>query len=1056
MRRSFRANLSSLRTRLILLVLIAVIPAFLWILISAAGVRREEIRDAERRAMRVAVLAAEEHQICVEGARQLLQTIARTNVVRRGDPDACAAFLATLLKQAALGKRGEVFENIGVVDAEGGLRASAAPLEPAAHPQTADQSWFQRVLRTKDFVVGECRRLLRPERRILPAAYPIHEESGDVVGVAFVLLNLGKLDALVARAQLSAESVILVVDAQGLVVARHPESAQFPGRIRPAEWDAGAFRARDPDGTARRYGTHPVWAAPGAPAAFILVGIPEAEIALNADAGLWRNLAGLAVATFLAMAGAWGFSNVFILRRVRTLVNVTRRLTAGDLSARTGVAGEGGELEQLSRAFDQMAESLELREKALKSSEHRLARQNRVLADLMAGGLLEGQDLAATFRRVTEAVADTMEVERVGVWLYAPERDRIRGVDLYERGQNRHSSGKELWAADYPAYFHELETARVIAAHDARTDPRTRELTPNYLVPSDIASMLAVPLRKGGRMMGVLCQEHVGSIRRWESEEQAFVGSMADQIALAMEASERRRTEEELRRSEENYRLLIANMPDVLWTADEQGRIVFISPNVERILGFAPEEIYARGDLLRFGRVHPEDVQRAKEAYLALFAGSGRYDVEYRVQRGDRKWVWLQDRAVATFEKEGALYASGLFSDVTEKRQLEDQFRQSQKMEAVGRLAGGVAHDFNNILTVINGYSEILLTRIPADDPLRAPVDQIRHAGHRAALLTRQLLSLSRKHVVQPELIDLNAVVAQSEGMFRRLIGEDIRLETKLSEGLGMATADPGLIEQILLNLVVNSRDAMPDGGTIVIETANRELDEAYARMKVDVRPGPYVMLSVNDTGHGMDAEVQAHLFEPFFTTKEKGKGTGLGLLTVYGIVNQCGGHISVASEVGKGTTFRIYLPKTGEAAPKKEAPRRRTASPRGSETILLAEDEETVRALAGDILRANGYRVLEASDGVEALRVFEQEREKVRLMVTDVVMPRMSGPELARQAEKIRPDVRVLFMSGYTGRAMEDENLVGRGKDFLQKPFTASAFLDKVRELLDGGTSAA
>jgi two-component system, cell cycle sensor histidine kinase and response regulator CckA len=387
---------------------------------------------------------------------------------------------------------------------------------------------------------------------------------------------------------------------------------------------------------------------------------------------------------------------------------------------------------------------------------------------------------------------------------------------------------------------------------------------------------------------------------------------------------------------------------------------------------------------------------------------------------------------------EGALLAS------------EEQLRQSQKLEAVGQLAGGVAHDFNNLLTVINGYCDLLLRGFERGSPPRLKVEEIRKAGERAASLTRQLLAFSRKQVLQPKLLKLNSIVSDIDKMLRRLIGEDIDLLTVLEPSLGHIKADPGQVEQVILNLAVNARDAMPQGGKLTIETSNVHLDEEYARKHTSIRPGHFVMLAVSDNGTGMDATTQAHLFEPFFTTKPQGKGTGLGLSTVYGIVKQSDGNIWVYSERGLGTTFKVYLPRVDEVAKVETASGPLGELPRGRETVLLTEDEEPVRRLTRVILEMNGYQVLEAASGDEALILYEAHTGEVDLILTDVVMPRMSGRELAQQLEILSPGIKVLYLSGYTDDAIVRHGLLDQKMAFLQKPFTPDGLLRKVRAVLD------
>lgn len=385
----------------------------------------------------------------------------------------------------------------------------------------------------------------------------------------------------------------------------------------------------------------------------------------------------------------------------------------------------------------------------------------------------------------------------------------------------------------------------------------------------------------------------------------------------------------------------------------------------------------------------------------------------------------------------------------------EEQLRQSQKMEAVGQLAGGVAHDFNNLLTAITGYSELTLRDLDDNSPFRAKITEIRKAGERAASLTRQLLAFSRKQILQPKVLDLNAVIPEMDKMLRRLIGEDIALETVLDSSLGQVKADPGQIEQIIMNLCINARDAMPHGGRLTIETSNVDLEQAYSNQQVVLRPGHYVMMSVSDNGCGMTADTQARIFEPFFTTKELGKGTGLGLSTVYGIVKQSEGSIWVYSEVGSGTTFKIFLPRVDEVALSENLRQKSRSAPGGSETVLLVEDEDIVRALSTEILERCGYRVVTAADGQEGLRVCKEFEGRIDLMITDVVMPHMSGRELAEHLARLRPDTRVLYMSGFTDDAIVRHGVLDEGVSFIQKPFSPDSLAIKAREVLDRSSNA-
>jgi two-component system, cell cycle sensor histidine kinase and response regulator CckA len=502
--------------------------------------------------------------------------------------------------------------------------------------------------------------------------------------------------------------------------------------------------------------------------------------------------------------------------------------------------------------------------------------------------------------------------------------------------------------------------------------------------------------------------------------------------------------------SELRFRLLVRNAVHGILHTMRDGTIAEANPALAAMLGLASESDLLNRNILEFYQ-DPADRDRA----LAGLQESGRIaPVEVRWKRCDGSVFWVRLSGRALEQDDGSVAGfEVLAEDVTEHRTLEGQFRQAQKMEALGRLAGGVAHDFNNLLTAMIGYAEILRDELDRDDPRRAQVEEICRAAERGSTLTRQLLTFSRKPVGTPQTLDLNAVVRGFERMLRRLIGEHIELATTTGEGLGFVRANPGQIEQVLMNLAINGRDAMPAGGRLTIETADVDLSPAYSRSHASVEPGPYVMLAVSDTGCGMSAEVKARLFEPFFTTKESGKGSGLGLATVYGIVRQSGGHVFVYSEPDKGSTFKIYLPRVEQdRAAGREAAASRPIS-QGTETILLVEDDATVRTLARDLLQGHGYRVLLANHGREGFAVANACDGPIHLVVTDVVMPEMSGPDMVRHLWWTRPKLRVLYMSGYTDQTAMQMGLQEPWTSFLQKPFTPEGLASAVRRALDGPT---
>jgi len=509
-----------------------------------------------------------------------------------------------------------------------------------------------------------------------------------------------------------------------------------------------------------------------------------------------------------------------------------------------------------------------------------------------------------------------------------------------------------------------------------------------------------------------------------------------------------RAAQEGLRRSEMNFRSLVTNAPYGICRCDSTGQVMDANPALLAMLGYSLTE-----DLVgkHLGGLYADthhwfelaDHLRAATPFNGLIAEWKRKDGMSTVVRVSGRAVSDGDHGTA-FE----LFAE----DVTERRALEQQLRQSQKMEAVGRLAGGIAHDFNNLLMVISGYSEFLLDRLGPDPTLRGPAQEIAGASQRASSLTRQLLAFSRKQMLAPKILDLNEVVTENLKMLTRVIGEDIDLVMVPAPELGAVRADAGQIDQVIMNLAVNARDAMPSGGKLTIETSNISLDEDYARYHAPLRPGDYVILSISDTGLGMDSDTQSHIFEPFFTTKGT-KGTGLGLSTVYGIVKQSGGYIWVFSEPGKGTTFKIYLPRVAERAESiaqvvswEEA----DATEPGTETILLAEDEANLRYLARQFLEKQGYKVIEAADGSAAMQIAVAHEGVIHLLLTDVIMPGMNGRELAQRISEIRPQTRVLYMSGYTENVIGHNGTLDAGVRLLQKPFTLRDLKSKVREVLD------
>jgi hypothetical protein len=518
--------------------------------------------------------------------------------------------------------------------------------------------------------------------------------------------------------------------------------------------------------------------------------------------------------------------------------------------------------------------------------------------------------------------------------------------------------------------------------------------------------------------------------------------------------TESRRTEEKLRESEQRLRIVFSQSPLGIALVGADGRPVLTNAALQQMLGYTGEELN-RMPFTEF--THPDDCVTDQELYRQLIQGTRKsYQIEKRYLRKDGQMVWARlSVSLARAAAGRDVFAIGMVEDITERRQLEAQFIEAQKMDVIGQLASGVAHDFNNILAVIMGYSDLLVAQLGGDSPLRNYAEEIRHASSRAARLTQQLLVFSRKQLVQPVVLDLNVVVRDLEKMLRRLIDEHIEMTLVPEKQIGRIKADSGYIGQVLMNLVINARDAMPEGGKLTIATSNVTLDESHARAHKNARPGDYVMLSVNDTGTGMTEEVKAHLFEAFFTTKPLGKGTGLGLATCRTIVEQCVGHISFTSEIGKGTTFRIYFPRVDEPLDTDTQIIKAGPLPHGTETLLVVEDDPSVRHLARSVLGAQGYTVLSAANGQDALRVVHEHVEPIRLVVTDVIMPLMGGKAMAEWLKATYPDLKILFTSGYTDDAIAHHGVLEADIQFLAKPYTPAALVCKVRAMLDNETDS-
>jgi PAS domain S-box-containing protein len=666
----------------------------------------------------------------------------------------------------------------------------------------------------------------------------------------------------------------------------------------------------------------------------------------------------------------------------------------------------------------------------------RMESERQVISDVVHA-LNQTSNLDQLLSGIHDALKRIVSAENCFVALHDPEHDTFEFpffADEFDTVPPAQRVGRSC-----TAYVFRTGRAMLIPQSDF---DRLAALGEVELVGSPSPAWLGVPLKTPTATIGVLVVQHYQNENAYDVRDLEFLDSVGGHIALAIE---RRRAEEELRKSESILRLLFERNPMPTWL-HEADTLKFLRVNdaAVHLYGYSHEEF----ENMTILGIRPAAEREKTVAHLRQIE-----------ENGEDHGFWLhQAKNGKTFEVEiisHALVYAGkrvrlvVAQDISERRNLELQLRQAQKMEAIGRLAGGVAHDFNNLLMVIKGHTELLLNVLPPSDHVAHKIEQIDRSADRAAALTRQLLAFSRMQVLQPQVINLNSIVEEMGKLLPRLIGEDIELVIRADQELGAIRADASQMEQIIMNLAVNSRDAMPNGGKLIIETRNADLDQTYTASHPLMKPGAYIQLTVSDTGCGMDAETQSHIFEPFFTTKEKGKGTGLGLATVYGIVKQSGGFIWVYSELGKGTSFKLYVPRVDQAEERSGVSKPMTEVPTGTETVLLTEDEQDVREIAKEFLESGGYKVVEANDAAEAVQLARQHSGAIDLLVTDMVMPGMTGQELAVQLQREYPGLCIVFMSGYSEHAATEMANADPTVRFLSKPFSRGALLRMVREIL-------
>ena len=668
---------------------------------------------------------------------------------------------------------------------------------------------------------------------------------------------------------------------------------------------------------------------------------------------------------------------------------------------------------------------------------HRMEAERQVISEVVHA-LNQTANLDELLAGIHQALKKVVSAENCFVALHDAAADTFTfpffadQVDVAPPPQRvGHSCTAYVFRRGRPMLIPQSEFDRLVAAGEVE------------LVGAPAPAWLGVPLKTPTATIGVLVVQHYQNENAYDLRDQEFLNSVGGHIALAIE---RRRWEEALRKKEEMFRLLFNNNPLPTFVID-QGTLRFLEVNdaAVRQYGYSLAEFREMTAL----EIRPEAEKGKYLEHLRQSHDDGPHTGHWQHRKKDGK-IFQVESISHELDYSGRRVRLVVAQDISERHILEQQLRQSQKMEAVGRLAGGIAHDFNNLLMVIKGHTELLLNVLPPAEQYSRKIEQIERAADRASALTRQLLAFSRLQVLQPRVMNLNDVVHDMGRLLPRMIGEDVELVIRTSEDLGAIRADASQMEQVIMNLAVNARDAMPGGGKLLIETSNTELDSAYNTRHPIVRQGRYVLIAVSDTGTGMSAETQAHIFEPFFTTKAQGKGTGLGLATVYGIVKQSGGFIWVYSELGRGTSFKIYLPRVDQPV-ERVIPVVPSVfeAPRGTATILLTEDEQDVREVAREFLESGGYAVIEARDGAEALGFVQKHETTIDLLVTDMVMPGMTGLELAARMKEKRPGLRILYMSGYSDRAAAESLQSDPSLRLLTKPFSRWALLRAVHELL-------
>jgi PAS domain S-box-containing protein len=990
---------SGLRSRLLLLIIIAVIPALGYILFTAAGQRSQKEVEIGAETMRMAKLAANNLEQLVEVSRQVLAGLSELPGVRYHDTAVCNVYFTAFKEHLPM------YNNIATLKPNGDVTCSASPVQNRTI-NLSDRLHFKMAVRKKilsfgDYTIG----------RIIPTpmigvALPVLDNQQQIKTVVIASIDLDWFKEQLTKVKIPEQASLTVLDRKWNILYRYPETEKWTGKDMSnsevtkaiGAQEEGVVVAKGVDGITRIWAFIPVRGTDKG--LYVRYGISREAAFADINRLLKKNLLVLLIITCMALTVAWYGGNYFFMRRMRILTKATDDLANGNLSVRVDMENQQDELSQLGSSFNRMAEALEHHIEERKQSEE----QYRTLFE-------ESKDAIS----VTTPEGRYLDINPALVELYG------------------YASKEEMLTLD-------INT-------DIFVDPEGRKVFAQVLKEKGFVKDYEQHLkRKDGKRLTLLTT--TTTVRNKNGDIIAFRNIKHD-------ITERKQAEEALRERNVFINTILEASPVAIYSMDKEGVILTWNKGAELMFG------WSKGDVV--GKINPIVPEGESESFQAhrkkIQNGERLLGVELRRRKKDGSSIDISLSAAPIYDTSGAVTGQiSVVMDITQQKKmeaeraaLENQLRQAQKMEAVGQLAGGVAHDFNNILSAIIGYSHLALMKIGDNDPNRHNIQQIMASSERAAVLTQSLLAFSRKQTVNLTRIDLNDVIAKFEKFLLRLLREDIEFKTALVNLELPVMADRGQVEQVLMNLVANSRDAMPKGGRILIETGQVELDKSFIEAHGVGQAGNYACLSVTDTGIGMSEDVKNKIFDPFFTTKEAGKGTGLGLSMVYGIVQKHQGCVDVHSQLGIGTTFKIYLPLSRISAETGEQKTDEQTPPRGGkETILLAEDDVSLRSLSATVLRQYGYTVIEAVDGLDAVSKFEQDRNSISLVILDGIMPKKNGKEAWKEIKAISSGVKAIFVSGYAEDIFTKDGVPDTEAVFIHKPSPPLVLVRKIREILD------